>query len=277
MRVLPTPLRHGRPRPPDHDPVLRDAPRRRPHRRTRGPGGGRNLLAHLPGDRRRHGPRGGLRRLHGGPAGGPRRGPRRGHRPGLRPPLRSRPRHRAPRGPRPARPPPRPGGPRVDPPPGRPRRPRGRPVHPGGAGRPHDGGHGPDDLRGRRDPTARGGPYAALRLGRRGGARRPVRRPGAWVPGGGGSGLVQAARGSVLTSWLGGWRGRDAVLRFWSRGSRAGSRPAGGGVSVLAAWRGGGRGRDAVVRVWSGRSRVGSRPAGPGVSVLTSWLGGWRG
>lgn len=81
-------------------------------------------------------------------------------------PCGGRPRHRAPRGTGPARPAPRPGGPRVDPPPGGPDRPRGRPLHPGGTRRPLDGRHGPDDLRGRRDAVAGGGPDAVLILPR---------------------------------------------------------------------------------------------------------------
>ena len=81
MRRLPRPLRHGRPRPPHHHPLLRDAPRRRPHRRPRRPRRRRHLLPPGPRDRRRHGPRGRPRRLHRGPAHRPDRGARRGHRP----------------------------------------------------------------------------------------------------------------------------------------------------------------------------------------------------
>src|SRR5690606_42164968 len=45
VRRLPPPLRHRRPGPPDHHPLLRDAPRRRAHRRPRRPGRRRHLLA----------------------------------------------------------------------------------------------------------------------------------------------------------------------------------------------------------------------------------------
>ena len=61
-------LRHRRARPPHHHPVLRDAPRRRPHRRPRRPRRRRHHLPYGPGDRGRHRPRGRVRRLHGGAA-----------------------------------------------------------------------------------------------------------------------------------------------------------------------------------------------------------------
>lgn len=103
-----------------------------------------------------------VRRLHRGPARRPGRGPGRRHGPRIRRTLRPRPRHRAPRGPGPARTPPCPDRPRGDPSPGRADRPGGRPVHPGGAGRAGHGRRGPDDLLGRRDPAPGDGAHAVV-------------------------------------------------------------------------------------------------------------------
>ncbi len=81
VRGLPRALGPRRPGAADHRPLLRDAPRRRAHRRPRRPRRRRHLLAHRRTDRRRRRTGRGVRGLHRRQPHQPHRRPRRRHRP----------------------------------------------------------------------------------------------------------------------------------------------------------------------------------------------------